>query len=117
MKNAEDIIIKPYITEQSNEAISAGRYTFVVDVRATKTEIRGAVEKLFNVKVLCVNTANYRGKEKKLGKNSGKTSSWKKAIVKINTKPGTETYLDKGGKTVTVTKKYKISIEEFGVTQ
>jgi len=117
MRNAEDIIIKPYITEQSNEAISTGRYTFVVDVKATKTEIRVAVEKLFDVKVLSVNTANYMGKEKRLGKNSGKTSNWKKAIVKINTKPGTETYLDKGGKTVTVNRKYKTSIEEFGAAQ
>jgi large subunit ribosomal protein L23 len=117
MNNYEDIIIRPYITEQSSEGIAEGKYTFVVDKRADKTEIAAAVEKLFNVKVLKVNTMNYSGKVKRMGYHSGPRASWKKAVVKIDTDPKPETYLDKGGKMVAVSKKYKTSIEEFGFTQ
>ncbi len=115
MRSPEDIIIGPYITEKSNAEIANGKYTFKVDVNATKTEVKMAVEKLFNVKVLSVNTINYSGKTKRLGVYSGKRPDWKKAIVKIDTDPKPETYLTKGGKVVTTTKKYKTSIEEFGI--
>lgn len=116
MRTAEDIIIKPYITEKSNMEISQGKYTFIVDASATKTEIKNAVEKLFNVKVLKVNSINYEGKEKRLGVHIGKRPAWKKAIVKIDLDPKAETYLAKGGKTVASTRKYKTNIEEFGTT-
>lgn len=117
MKTAEDIIISPYITEKSNDDVAEGKYTFIVDKKATKVEIRQAVEKLFSVKVLKVYTMNYRGKKKRRGAIEGRTSHWKKAIVKIDTDPKPVEYLSDGGKLVTTNKKYKTSIEEFGVAQ
>ena len=111
---AEDIIIRPIITEKSSFAMSEGKYTFEVSKKATKIDIRNAVEKLFEVKVLDVKTMNMNGKPKRQGVNVGKTSDWKKAIVTIDTNPGEKTYLEKGGKVKTISKKYKTSIEEFG---
>ena len=63
----EDIIIKPIITEKSNVEMQAGKYTFEVNKKATKVDVKRAVEKLFNVKVLKVNTINVSGKEKRVG--------------------------------------------------
>lgn len=117
MKIAEDIIIRPYITERSSDDMADGKYTFLVDTRATKTEIKAAAEQLFNVKVLKVNTANYSGKMKRQGVHQGKTAKFKKAIVKIDLNPQSVVYLDKGGKEMTINKKYKTTIEEFGVGQ
>jgi large subunit ribosomal protein L23 len=119
MKYAEDIIVKPIITEKSNDAIAQGKYTFQVAKDATKIEIKAAVEKLFNVKVVSVNTLNYEGKVKTRdsGRHSGKTASWKKAIVKIDTDPKPESYLEKKGKEVTINRKFKNSIDEFGAVQ
>ena len=62
----EDIIIAPVITEKSNEAIAEGKYTFKVNKKATKVDIANAVEKLFEVKVLNVNTVTVKGKTKRL---------------------------------------------------
>ena len=117
MRSPEDIIKKPFVTEKSNAEIAGGKYTFIVDPKATKTEIKMAVEKLFQVKVLQVNTMNFEGKSKRLGVHLGNRPDWKKAIVKIDLDPKPETYLDKGGKEVANNKKYKTSIEEFGVAQ
>lgn len=109
----EDIIIKPIITEKSNVEMQAGKYTFEVNKKATKVDVKRAVEKLFNVKVLKVNTINVSGKEKRVGRNVGKTADWKKAIVSIDVNPGAEqSYLTKGGKVTKVTKKYNDSISE-----
>lgn len=109
----EDIIIKPIITEKSNVEMQAGKYTFEVNKKATKVDVKRAVEKLFNVKVLKVNTINVSGKEKRVGRNIGKTADWKKAIVSIDVNPGAEqAYLTKGGKVTKVTKKYNDSIAE-----
>lgn len=109
----EEIIKRPIITEKSNQDIELGKYTFEVARNATKIQIADAVQKLFDVKVLKVNTTTVKGKEKRVGANSGKTSDWKKAIVKIDTNPTEKTYLAKGGKTVKIDKKYKNAIEEF----
>ena len=109
----EEIIIAPVVTEKSNDQMQMGKYTFEVNKKATKVEIANAVEKLFNVKVLNVNTMTVKGKTKRVRYVEGKTSDWKKAIVAIDTNPGEETYLGKGGKVVKVSKKYKDSIEEF----
>ena len=109
----EDVIIAPVITEKSNDGLQEGKYTFKVNKKATKIDIRNAVEKLFEVKVLNVNTISVKGKTKRMGKTSGKTSDWKKAIVTIDTNPTENTYLAKGGKEVKVSKKYKDSIEHF----
>lgn len=117
MRFAEDIIKRPHITEKSNMEAITGKYTFIVDIKATKTEIKRAVERLFNVRVLKVNTANYEGKQKRMGVHQGHRADWKKAIVKIDTDPKVASYLTKGGKVATVSKKIKTSIEEFGVTQ
>ena len=79
----EEIIIAPIITEKSNDGLNEGKYTFEVNPKATKIDIKNAVEKLFEVKVLKVNTMNVSGKEKRMGRYVGKTSDWKKAIEKI----------------------------------
>ena len=90
-----------------------GKYTFKVAKKATKVEIKNAVEKLFEVKVLKVNTMIVKGKEKRVGVHQGRTSDWKKAIVFIDTNVSDMKYLGKGGKEVKVSKKYKDSIDEF----
>ena len=109
----EDIIIAPIVTEKSNDMLQQGKYTFEVNKNATKVEIANAVEKLFEVKVLKVNTVSVKGKSKRVGYHTGKTSDWKKAIVTIDTNPGDVTYLGKGGKEVKVSNKYKEGIDEF----
>ena len=110
---AEEIIIKPIVTERSSMDLQEGKYTFKVNKKATKVEIAKAVEKLFGVKVLSVNTISVKGKEKRVGAHVGMTSDWKKAIVTIDTNPSEETYLAKGGKEVKSSKKYNDSIEGF----
>ena len=110
---AEEIIVRPIVTEKSNDGLQEGKYTFEVNKKATKVEIAKAVEKLFNVKVLKVNTMTVKGKQKRVGVHVGRTSDWKKAIVTIDTNPTDSSYLGKGGKEVKVSKKYKDSIEHF----
>jgi large subunit ribosomal protein L23 len=117
MKDAHDIIIRPYVTERSTTAAASGRYSFVVAVGSTKTEIRQAVEELFGVKVLKVNTLNVSGKSKRQGVHQGMTADWKKAVVSIDTEPKAAVYLAKGGKTAASPRKYKSTIEEFGFGQ
>ena len=109
----EEIIVKPIVTEKSNDEVQLGKYTFKVNKKATKVDIKRAVEKLFEVKVLKVNTSMVKGKEKRVGRNVGKTSDWKKAVVTIDTNPKDQVYIAKGGKETKVSKKYKDSIEEF----
>lgn len=109
----EEIILKPIITEKSNMGVEAGKYTFKVAKKATKVQIADAVQTLFGVKVLNVNTMNVKGKEKTVGAHTGKRSDWKKAIVTIDTNPSEKSYLTKGGKEVKLDKKYKDSIDEF----
>ena len=110
---AEEIILAPVVTEKSNMDMQEGKYTFKVAKKATKVDIKNAVEKLFEVKVLSVNTMTVKGKEKRVGVHQGRTSDWKKAIVTIDTKGSAMKYLGKGGKEVKVSKKYKDSISEF----
>ena len=117
MRTPEDIIIRPIITEKSNDELAIGKYTFEVVKNATKTEIRSAVEQLFQVKVEKVNTVSMPGKTKRRGVHVGKTPDWKKAIVKIDTNPKPEIFLEKGGKERLSSKKFKDSIEEFGGVQ
>ncbi len=112
---AEDIIIRPVITEKSSAAMAHGKYTFEVNKKATKIDIKNAVEKLFEVKVLDVVTMNVKGKPKRQGVHAGKTSDWKKAVVSIDGAPKDFKYLGKGGKEETVSKKYKTEIDTFGV--
>ena len=111
----EDIIIEPVITEKSNDALQAGKYTFKVNKKATKVDIARAVEKLFDVRVLDVNTIAVSGKQKRVGRSIGKTSDWKKAIVSIDTDPQAKSYLTKGGKAKKVSKSVKNSIDAYGI--
>ncbi len=78
---AQDIILRPIITEKSMDGISSKRYTFKVAQDATKPEIASAVEELFGVKVDSVRVMNVKRKPKRLGVHSGYTAQWKKAIV------------------------------------
>ena len=83
MKFAQDIILKPIITEKSMDGISSKRYTFKVAADATKPEIANAVEELFGVEVAKVNTINMKKKPKRMGYHFGYTAEWKKAIVTL----------------------------------
>ncbi len=84
MKTAQDIVIRPIITERSMGGIATGKYTFEVAKTANKIEIASAVETLFpGTKVAAVNTMNVRGKQKRMGKSVGMTRNWKKAVVTI----------------------------------
>ena len=89
MKMIQDIIIKPIITEASMDGIAEKKYTFQVAKNATKPEIARAVEEMFKVEVLSVNTINMKKKPKRLGVHFGYTSDWKKAIVTL--KPDSKT--------------------------
>ena len=110
---AEEIILAPVVTEKSSMDMQEGKYTFRVAKKATKVQIKNAVEKLFEVKVLKVNTMTVNGKEKRVGVHQGRTSDWKKAIVIIDTNPTEKSYLAKGGKEVKINKKFKDGIDEF----
>ena len=89
-KTVQDIIIRPIITEASMDALADRKYTFKVAKTANKIEIKKAVEQLFkDVKVEKVNTMNVRGRKKRMGRNEGYTSDWKKAIVTL--KEGSKT--------------------------
>ena len=81
--NMYDIIRRPIVTEKSMAQMEEKKYTFEVDKRATKLEIKEAIEKIFNVKVARVNTINMQGKLKRQGAHMGRRPSWKKAIVKL----------------------------------
>ncbi|MBQ5310679.1 MAG: 50S ribosomal protein L23 [Oscillospiraceae bacterium] len=89
MMVAQDIVIKPIITEKSMDALQQNKYTFKVAKSANKIEIAKAVEELFGVEVASVNTMNVRGRSKRVGMSVGKTPDWKKAIVTL--KEGSKT--------------------------
>ena len=80
---AEDIIIKPLLTEKGYDGIADKKYTFIVAKSANKTQIKLAVEKLFGVEVDYVKTVNCHGKLKRMGRNQGYTPDYKKAIVQL----------------------------------
>lgn len=89
MKAAQDIILKPVITEKSMAGIPSKKYTFKVASDATKVDVAKAVEELFKVKVAKVNTVSVRGQMRRMGRYAGYTAAWKKAIVtlKSDSKP------------------------------
>ena len=78
-----DIIRKPVISERSMADAQNKKYTFKVDVRANKTQVRDAVEEIFDVEVKKVNIMNVKGKEKRMGRTKGMTAAEKKAIVTL----------------------------------
>ena len=87
MKAAQDIILKPIITEKSMDFLPLGKYTFKVAKDANKLEIAKAVEELFDVQVEKVHTMNCRGCVKRVCRYVGKTADWKKAIVTVSKDP------------------------------
>lgn len=82
----QDVIIRPVVTEKSTRLMAENKYTFLVHPQATKVDIRRAVEELFNVTVVKVNTMKVRGKKRRYGRLVGRTPDRKKAIVTL--KPG-----------------------------
>ncbi len=91
---ARDIIIKPILTEKSYDDISAKKYTFIVDIKANKTEIQKAVEEIFGVKVKNVNTLRQIGKVKTQGRTSGRRPEYKKAFVTLKKDSKTIEFFD-----------------------
>ena len=91
---AQDIIIKPLLTEKGYDGIADKKYTFIVAKSANKTQIKLAVEKLFNVQVASVNTVNCKGKLKRMGRNEGYTPDYKKAIVQLKEDSKTIEFFD-----------------------
>ncbi len=82
--NHHEVLRRPIITEKSSlQSEYLNRYTFEVDVRANKHQVRDAVEHVFDVQVVSVNVMNVRGKKRRLGKVTGRTRDWKKAIVTL----------------------------------
>ena len=79
----EQILIEPVLSEKANELREQGKYVFKVDPSASKIEIKEAVRKLFNVKVVDCSVINVYGKMKRVRGRPGRTSSWKKAIVRL----------------------------------
>ncbi|MCR5805990.1 MAG: 50S ribosomal protein L23 [Oscillospiraceae bacterium] len=91
---AQDIILKPIITEKSMSAQADKKYTFKVAKDANKIQIKQAVEELFGVNVEKVTTMNVRGRMKRVGLSRGMTPSWKKAIVKLTEDSKTIEFFD-----------------------
>ena len=87
--NARDIILAPVITEKAVTALPEKKYTFRVAKSANKIEIAKAVEEIFGVQVAKVNTISMKGHLRRMGRNEGYTSDWKKAIVTL--KPDSKT--------------------------
>ena len=86
MKDPRDIIISPIVSEKSYAAAQNKQYSFFIDFRVDKGEIKKAIEKIFNVKVLKVSTMNVKAKPKRLGRSAGKSAKRKKAIVTLSKK-------------------------------
>jgi large subunit ribosomal protein L23 len=83
VKNPRDIIVRPVVSEKSYNLIDQGKYTFEVDPRSNKTEIKQAIEQIFDVKVAAVNTMNRKGKTRRTRFGMGKRKDTKRAIVTL----------------------------------
>ncbi|WP_339165437.1 50S ribosomal protein L23 [Siminovitchia sp. FSL W7-1587] len=81
--DARDIVKRPIITERSMDLTADKKYTFEVDVKANKTQVKDAVENIFDVKVAKVNVMNYKGKYKRVGRFAGYTKKRRKAVVTL----------------------------------
>jgi large subunit ribosomal protein L23 len=81
--DASQVVIRPVVSEKSFVLSEAGKYTFRVHDRAHKTQIRQAIEQLFDVKVVDVRTVSVKSKPKRRGRTAGRTRQWKKAIVQV----------------------------------
>ena len=94
MKNMHDVIVRPIIPEDSMARLADKKYTFEVAAGANKIEIKKAVEEIFKVEVLKVNTISVKSKNKRVGYHLGKTSEWKKAIVTLKSDSKTIEFFD-----------------------
>lgn len=83
MKAAQDVLIRPLVTEKSTRLMEMGKYCFVVSRDANKIDIKKAVEQIFDVKVKAVNTVRVKGKPRRVGIHRGYRPNWKKAIVTL----------------------------------
>ncbi|MGC5627375.1 50S ribosomal protein L23 [Georgenia sp. Z1344] len=83
VKNPRDVIVRPIVSEKSYNLIDQGKYTFEVDPRSNKTEIKQAIEQIFDVKVSSVNTINRAGKTRRTRNGMGKRKDTKRAIVTL----------------------------------
>jgi large subunit ribosomal protein L23 len=83
MKSPRDVIIRPVVSEKSYAGIEQNTYTFIVDRRANKTEIKEAVQRIWEVRVTSVNTLNRRGKTKRRRFTVGKQADQKRAVVTL----------------------------------
>jgi len=83
MMETYEVLRRPIVTEKTTMQIEQGIYTFEVDRRANKLQVKEAVEKVFGVEVVSVNIINMPGKPRRWGRHVGRTPSWKKAIVKL----------------------------------
>jgi large subunit ribosomal protein L23 len=92
--DVRQVIVEPVVSEKSYALMADGKYTFRVDSRAHKTQIAEAIERIFDVKVTAVRTAQVRSKPKRRGVHKGKTRSWKKAVVQLG--PGDRIELFEG---------------------
>jgi large subunit ribosomal protein L23 len=90
--NARQVIVKPVISEKSYALLAANKYTFRVDERANKTQVRQAVEEIFGVRVRDVRTMSVKSKPKRRGWTSGKTREWKKAVVELHPEDSIELF-------------------------
>ena len=81
--DARDVLIRPLVTERTNDLMAQNKYTFIVPLMANKVQISQAVEKIFKVNVVKVNTLRILGKVKRMGKHEGKRPDYKKAIVTV----------------------------------
>ena len=84
--NPRDIIIAPVVSEKSYAGVQDKRYSFFVDLRATKSQIKSAIEEIFNVTVIKISTSNIKSKPRRLGKSVGRSSRRKKAVVTLGKK-------------------------------
>ena len=96
MNSPYEVIIRPVVSERSYDLMEQGKYTFEVARNAPKEEIRAAIEKLFDVHVIKVNTINVKPKNKRVRYQTGKTRQWKKAIVTVAPGEQIEVFANEG---------------------
>ena len=96
MNSPYEVIIRPIVTERSFDLMEQGKYTFEVARTAPKEEIRAAIEKLFDVHVIKVNTINVKPKNRRVRYVAGKTRQWKKAIVTVAPGEQIEVFANEG---------------------
>jgi large subunit ribosomal protein L23 len=96
MKSPRDVIIRPVVSEKSYAGIEGNRYTFLVSPAANKTEIKEAIQQIWNVRVLAVNTINRKGKVKRTRLGLGKRPDQKRAVVTLAAGDSSEIFEAKG---------------------